>query len=368
MKHKQTCRRKGTQYSANLFVLSLLCLAGCRTETEHSPPESRPVRTILVQEQEIGETAVLTGQLQAKDEAALGFRIGGRMVARPVNTGDQVKSGQLLGQLEPDDEVNALRSVEAQLNAAQGTLIKHRNDFNRQDQLLRNGHTTRARWDQAQQAMRTAQSQVNEAEARMKIAQDRVGHTELRADASGIITAIGAEPGEVVQPGQMIVRIARKDGRDAVFDFPARLMQIAPSDPAVSVFLTGNPDIAANGRIREIGAQADPVTRTFQVRVGLDNPPQAMRLGSTVTGHIRLGDASAVLLPASALTSLNQRPAVWIVDPEYSSVTMRTVEVLRHDPAKVLIAGGLRSGEVVVTAGVQSLHPGQKVRLLNPAM
>jgi RND family efflux transporter MFP subunit len=191
-----------------------------------------------------------------------------------------------------------------------------------------------------------------------------VSFTELKADAPGVLTAVGPGAGEVVQAGQMIVRIARKDGRDAVFDVPAQLIRSAPSDPQITVSLTDDPTVTARGRVREVAPQANPVTRTFEVKVGLTDPPPAMRLGATVTGRMEIEAVPVIEIPATALTKFNRQPAVWIVDPSSRVVSIRNVDVLRHDPATVAVSGGLDAGEVVVTAGVQALLPGQKVRLL----
>jgi RND family efflux transporter MFP subunit len=167
----------------------------------------------------------------------------------------------------------------------------------------------------------------------------------------------------VVQAGQMIVRLARKDGRDAVFDVPAQLIRSAPPDPQIVVSLTDDPSVTAQGRVREVAPQANPVTRTFDVKVGLADPPAAMQLGATVTGRMQMEAFPVIDIPASALTRFNQKPAVWIVNPSSFTVSPRNIEVLRYDPAMVAVSG-LDTGEIVVTAGVQALHPGQKVRLL----
>ena len=216
--------------------------------------------------------------------------------------------------------------------------------------------------------MQTAQARVDDAEAQLKIASDRLSFTELKADAAGTVTARGAEAGEVVQAGQMIVRIARQDGRDAVFDVPAQLLRSAPADAPITVRLAEEPGVTAEGRVREVGEQADPVTRTFQVKVGLTDPPPAMRLGSTVNGSVELNSARVITIPASALTRSNQQPAVWIVDPSKLTVSLRNIEVSRYDPGKVVVGQGLDTGDIVVTAGVQALHPDQKVRLLAPKL
>jgi RND family efflux transporter MFP subunit len=341
-----------------------LVLASCKPATKVEAPEIRPVRTVIAAKGEAAETVVLTGHIQADDEPALAFRISGRVIERPVNIGDRVKAGQVLAKLDPETELSALRSAESALTAAQGQLNYARGDFERQRQLLANGHTPRARFDQSQKALQNAQSQVDDAEARLEIARDRVSWTTLTADAEGTVTARGAEPGEVVQAGQMIVRLARQGGRDAVFDVPAQLLRSAPSDSEITVRLTDDPAVVATGRVREVAAQADPATRTFEVKVGLSDPPEAMRLGATVTGSVKMASEPVIAIPASALTEINRLPAVWIVDSKNLTVSMRNVELLRHDPGTVVIAQGLQTGDIVVTAGVQALHPGQKVRFL----
>ena len=178
------------------------------------------------------------------------------------------------------------------------------------------------------------------------------------------MTAVGAEPGEVVQAGRMIVQVARKDGRDAVFDVPARIKDMAPAEPEIEVTLTSDPTVRALGRVREVSPRADPTTGTFEVKVGLADPPAAMRLGSSVSGRMQVHGPQGIEIPASALTRNDRQPAVWVVDPSTTTVALRNIEVLSYDPARVLVAQGLTPGDIVVTAGVQALRPGQKVRLL----
>ena len=341
-----------------------LALAACKSESKVATPEIRPVRTVTAARGEAAETVALTGHIRADDEPAFAFRLGGRVIERPVKAGDRVQPGQVLAKLDPENELSALRSAESALNAAQGQLGYARGDFERQRQLLANGHTPRARFDQSQKALQNAQAQVDDAEAQLSIARDRVSWTTLNADAPGTVTAVGAEPGEVVQAGQMVVRLARQGGRDAVFDVPGQLLRSAPSSSEISLRLTDDPSVTATGRVREIAPQADPVTRTFEVKVGLSDPPETMRLGSTVIGTVKLATEPTISIPASALTEFNREPAVWIVDPKNLTVSLRNVELLRHDPGTVSIAQGLETGDVVVTAGVQALHPGQQVRLL----
>jgi RND family efflux transporter MFP subunit len=336
----------------------------CKPREEPAAQLPRVVRVVTVERHPGGEVVSLTGQTEAENEVNLSFRVGGRMIARSVNVGDRVKAGQVVARLETEQADNALRAARANLASAASLLTKTRNDFNRQDELLRGGWTTRVRHDQALHAMQAAQAQVDAARAQEAVAEDNLSYTELIADAPGHVTAVGAEPGEVVAAGRMIVQLAREGGRDAVFDVPARIIQGAPYDPLVAVSLATDPSVKATGRVREVAPQADPVTRTFRVRVGLDNPPEAMRLGSTVNGTIKLEGAAGISIPASALTRAEGQPAVWIVDPKASTVSLHPVDVERFDLARVVIAQGLEPGDVVVTAGVQALRPGEKVRLL----
>jgi len=339
-------------------------LAGCQREPEAAAPVARPVRTATVEKSTAGVQLSFTGRIEAEDEVALAFRIPGRLVENGGKLGDRVQPGQVLAKLESQNELNALRQAQAGLAAAQGQLTQARSHFDRQETLLGQGWTTRANFEVATQGLHTAQAQVDAAEAQLKIAHDLVGFTELKADAPGVITTIGPGAGEVVQAGQMIVRLARQDGRDAVFDVPAQLIQSAPSDPQITVSLTSDSTVTAHGRVREVAAQANAATRTFEVKVGLTDPPPAMRLGATVTGRLETNAGPVIEIPATALTKSNQQPAVWIVDPSSLTVSMRNVDILRFDPGTVVISHGLDTGEIVVTAGVQALHPSQKVRLL----
>ena len=350
--------------SALLAIAIAASLAACEPDADTSTPEVRPVRTVTVTRGEASVPVTLTGRIEARDEAALAFRISGRIAENDLKLGDRVEPGQVLARLESQNELNALRTAQAQVAAAAGQLTQARNQFERQQTLLADGWTTRVRFDEAKQTLQSAQSQVDDTEAQLKAAHDLVSFTELKADAPGVLTAIGPRAGEVVQAGQMIARIARQDGRDAVFDVPAQLIRSAPADPEIAVSLTDDPTVTAVGRVREISPQADPVTRTFEAKVGLTNPPQAMLLGATVTGRMQMDAVAAIEVPATALTRFNRQPAVWIVDPSSRTVSMRNIEVLRFDQDTVAISQGLDTGEIVVTGGMQALHPGQKVLLL----
>jgi RND family efflux transporter MFP subunit len=321
------------------------------------------VRVVTVDELPGGEEVTLTGTIQAQDDVNLAFRVGGQLIERSVNVGDRVRTGQVVARLDAQTERNAVDAARASLAAAMARLVEARNTVQRYEPMLARGFVARAQFDRAIESRDAAQAQVDAVTAQVATAENQLGFTTLAADGPGTVTARGAEPGEVVGAGQMIVRLAREGGRDAVFDVPARVLEASSAENAVQVALSTDPAVTTVGRVREVAPQADPATRTFKVRVGLADPPESMRLGSTVTGTVQIGGIAGISLPASALTASSGQPAVWILDPETWTVSLRNIDVARHELDRVLVGQGLDVGEIVVTAGVQVLRPGQQVRL-----
>ena len=356
-----------------MFKSQILCAAliaatvtGCDKPV---PPAAqvRPVRAVTVERRAEGETVSLTGHVRAKDEVSLAFRLDGRMIERLVNVGDVVTAGLVVAKLDPMIQQNVLRTSEGNLASLQAQLTDARLAFGRQEKLIKNGWTPQAKFDEAQQKLASIEAQVDASQAQLRTAKEQLSYTVLHADGPGVVTAVGAQPGEVVQAGKMIVEVARQGPLDAIFDVPEQLIKTGPRDGLVEIALTNDPTVRATGRVREVAPQADTTTRTWRVKVGLINPPEAMRLGATVTGSIKLAAPPGMELPASALTEANGQPAVWVVDPQSKTVSLREVDVSRYDPGSIVISKGLENGEVVVTAGVQMLHPGQIVRLLGAA-
>lgn len=352
---------------AAVAALALL-LAACGSAEEPAAPEIRPVRTVTIEKSAAGEPVSITGRIEAEDLVNLSFRVGQRLLERSVNLGDRVEPGQLVARLDRATLENAVQAAQANLTAAQATATDARLEFERQRSLLARGVAARAVYERALAARDSAAAQVQAAQAQLATAREQLSYTDLHADSAGDVTAVGAEPGEVVAAGQMIVRVAREGGLDAVFAVPARVRESAAGlDPEVAVALTSDPNVRTVGRVREISPQADPVTRTFEVKVGLTEPPAAMRLGSTVTGTIHLGGGYGIRIPSAALTTADGAPAVFVVDPGSRTVSLRPVAVESHGLADAEISQGLDAGEIVVTAGVQTLRPGQEVRLLQDA-
>lgn len=341
-----------------------LGLASCDREDTVAPPVIRYVRTVTVEPPRQASDLTFSGHVEARDQASLAFRIGGRLAERLVGVGASVREGETVARLDPENELNDLRAAQAALTSAQGDLRKAENQFQRQSHLLERHVTTQADFESAQQALTAARAQVDAAQARVRSAEDVVGFTTLKADAPGIVTRVGAEPAEVVAAGRMIVQLARREGRDAVFEIPADLArEIVPGMP-VRVSLNGEAGAEAAGRVREIAPQADPVTRTFRVRVGLAGPPADFRLGATVSGRVRASGTEAISIPATALTQRDEATGAWVVDPESLTVSLRKLDVASSDPAIARISKGLDIGDIVVTAGAGLLSEGQRVRLI----
>jgi RND family efflux transporter MFP subunit len=320
-----------------------------------------------IESRAIGDTIALTGRVQAQTEINESFRIGGRLIERTVEIGDTVRPGQVLARLDPQNEESGLQAARAQFVAAQAQLVEARNNHARMRDLVAENAVSRAAFDQAVAVLQTAESQVNSARANVNLAENRLSYTQLNATAAGVVTARGAEPGEVVGAGSMVVQVAREGARDAVFDVPAQIKDSAARKVGLTVELVDDPRITATGTVREVSPRADPVTGTFAVRVQLKDPPALMRLGSTVTGRIKLDSVPAIQIPASALMRADGGVAVWVYDPTAGTVAARSITVAGSNEATTQVASGLNPGDIVVTAGVQALRPGQKVRLLETA-
>jgi RND family efflux transporter MFP subunit len=347
-----------------LALASAALLSACDRAVETPAPEVRPVRVVKVETRAAGDTVTLTGAVQAENEINQSFRIDGRLIERAVNIGDTVRPGQLIARLDPQNEETSLQAARAQLAAARAQKTEADNMFVRMRDLVAENAVSRAQFDQAEANRIAAESRVESAQSQVTLADNRLSYTRLAATTGGIVTAQGAEEGEVVGAGRMIVQLAREGARDAVFDVPARVKDAAPANPEITVLLTSDPQVTATGRVREIAPRADPVTGTFRVKVRLNKPPPAMRLGATVTGRMKITATPSIEIPPSAVVRSDRQAAVWIVDPKTSTVAARTIEIRSSDPHRVEVAAGLNPGDLVVTAGVQALRAGQKVRLL----
>lgn len=360
--------RNSEKHPRNLWLGLMALLVVLSLEACDKQPESedvRPVRTMVIETHMTGDLITLTGQLNARHETKLAFRLSGKLVERLVAPGDIVKADQIVAKLDAETERNTRDAAKADYTAAVAFLDQSEAAERRYGNLINENAVSQQEYEEALKQHKTARSQVKARRAKLDSAEEQFGYTVLKADADGVITAKGAEPGEVVQVGQMIVALAHQKGRDAVFDMPAQIIRDGISvNQEVEVWLVDNPDIKTTGKVREISPQADPSTRTYQVKVGLDALPSGMFLGSTVGGRLKLRTGTLIEIPSYALAMAETKPAVWIIDPKTNTVHKREIEITRYTQDAAIVASGLQSGERIVTAGVQSLFEGQKVKLL----
>jgi RND family efflux transporter MFP subunit len=348
-----------------LLLGTALAAVGC-SEVEQRLPEVTAVRTLVADPRPIADDRRAIGEVRPRYESELGFLVAGKVIARNVDIGAFVKKGDLLARLDEQDYRNRLKSAEADLAAAEAVAVEAEAAEGRLRQLLASGSTTRANFDAALKNLRSAEAKRDSARAALELARDQLGYTELRADFDGVVTAIGAEAGQVVSAGKMIVRLAGPDDKDAVFSIAEAAFGgrgATDERPEITAALLSNPDVAADGIVREISPVADPATRTFQVKVTLKEPPAQMRFGASIVGRLKSASAPVVVLPAGALFDRDGAPAVWIVDQASGSLVLKTVVVGRYETDRVIVSNGLSKGDVVVTAGVNRLRENQKVRL-----
>ncbi|MBZ9734885.1 efflux RND transporter periplasmic adaptor subunit [Mesorhizobium sp. CA18] len=329
-------------------------------------PETKLVKTIAVAPMLGADTRTAVGEIRPRLESDLGFRLSGKLIERIAEIGATVKKGDVLARIDDQDYRNRLASAEADVAAAQAVLVEANAAEARIGALLAKGFTTRANYDATLKNLRSAQAKLKSATIASDMAKDQLGYTELHAEFDGIVTAAGAEAGQSVNVGQMVVRVADPDSRDAVFSIAEAAFANAPDTkrpPQVTVSLLSNPAITAVGTIREIAPMADAATRTFQVKVSIDNAPDEMRFGASVAGRAEMGGAPVMVLPGSALLDKDGKPAVWVVTSS-SAVELKPITVARYETDRVVVSNGLAKGDMVVTAGVNRLREHEKVRII----
>lgn len=348
-----------------LALVGVALLAGCDGKEAKPEAEVRPVRAVVAHSEEWVEFPSQVGEIRPHTESDLGFKISGRILERKVDLGAIVHKGDILARLDEQDQRNQLTASQADVASAQASLVQAEAEERRQAKLLEQGWVSKARYDMAVKARDTARAALSAAAAKSRLSGDQVGYSILHAPEDGAVSAVGAEPGQVVGAGQMVVRLAVLGKKDAVFTLAESAVLRLPKDPMVEVHLLDAVDVMAQGKVEQIAPNADPVTRTYTVKVALSDPPEAMRLGMSVVGRVRIEGQNVISLPASALFQNEGEPAVWVVNPKDDTVSLVKVTVAQNDANRVLVASGLAEGAVVVTAGVQRLWPGMKVRLLS---
>ena len=345
-----------------LLLTLLVVLTGCKPED--APATLRLVRTLVVDPKSVREDRQAVGEVKPRYESDLSFRVAGKVLSRLVDVGAWVKQGDTLATLDTQDYQNRLRSAEADVRSAEAALVEAQGTESRKAKLLKDGWTPQAIYDTALNNLRAAEARLIAVTANRDLIRDQLNYTELKADFDGVTTAVGAEAGQNVNAGQMVVKLARPDDKDGVFNIAeTAFADVSDARPEVIVWPLSNPDLTVEGVVREISPVADPTTRTYTVKVTLNNPPPQLRFGMSIGGRLKGKPALAVTLPLSALFEKDSSPAVWVLDQQSTSLTLRPIKVARYEANAVVVASGLTKGDIVVTAGVNTLTVGQKVRL-----
>lgn len=346
----------------------LSCVAGATlllSACSRPAPSDEPVRAVRVLTVGLANLETgheFAGDVRARVESRLGFRIAGKLVRRPAEVGQRVKAGQVLAQIDAQDYRLAADAARAQVAAAQTNRDLALADFNRFKALKDQNFISGAELERRDTTLKAAQAQLEQAQSQLASQGNQAGYTTLVVDMAGVITAVEAEPGQVLAAGTPVLRLAQDGARDVVFAVPEDKVRAMVVGSTVKV-RSWSQDTVLPGTVREVAASADPVTRTFTVKVAVD-AAQAPPLGTTVyvqPAALSLAGNAAIKLPTSALRQDGATTAVWVLDEATMTVRSQPVQIATADGNAAVIAGGLTPGMRVVSAGVHVLSPGQKV-------
>lgn len=357
--------RKPAAFALIALLAILSTLAAC-SDSRGGPDQARPVLTFRVAADTGSAGMSFAGEIKARHETALSFRVAGKLASRPVELGDRVRKGQLLASLDAADYKLAVQTAKAQLTSARAELEFAREDLQRYRELLDQRVVSPPEFDRRRTAFTAAKERVAALEAQFGQAVNQADYTELRSDRDGVVTGVGAEAGQVVAPGQPVLTLARLDEQEVSVDIPEhRVGRVHPGqEAAVTLWADGR---TLRARIREVAAAADPASRTYRVRATLLEGRDTARLGMTATLWMDAAGPEGAAIPLSAVFSSQQQPdppRVWLVDE--AQLTVRSVPVRLSGvlSAERIAVEGLVPGQLVVSAGVQRLAEGQKVRIL----
>lgn len=345
------------------FIAPVVLLAACSKPAPVEEPV-RAVRVMIIGTEILQSSGEFAGEVRPRVESRLGFRVAGKLIRRQVESGQRVKAGQLLAQLDPQDYLLAADAAQAQLGVAVTNRDLAAADYRRYKELRDQNYISGAELERREAVLNAAQAQVDQARAQLTTQRNQGSYANLLADASGVVTAVEAEPGQVVSAGTPVVRIAQDGPRDAVFSVSEDKVSAIRLGARVDVRIWPGQTVLA-GKVREVSASADPVTRTYLVKVAL--PAQnAPPLGATVTvlpQALRQASDKVIKLPTSALRQDGKATAVWVLDRASMTVKSQVVQIATADGNEAVVAAGLEPGMLVVSAGVHVLSPGQKVTI-----
>jgi multidrug efflux system membrane fusion protein len=340
-----------------LVVVAAALVAGC-AKPEAKPEVLRPVRTAVVAESG-AEEWVLSGDVRARYETRLSFRLPGQMMARKVEVGQRVQAGQTVAVLDGRDARLAESSARAQLAHAQSQAELAEADFRRFAELRAKNFISQAEYDRREAQARQAREQAAAARAQAAQAANQVAYTVLAAPHAGVITALEAEAGQVLGAGQTVARLARPEELEVAVNVPEHRLEAFRKGDEYEIRLWSSPERKYRGRLRELSPVADPASRTYAARISLQQEDAALAIGMTAELRVRAAADAAAQVPLSALFHRDGRPAVWVV--ENQRVRLQEIVPGEMQANSVTVAAGLQAGQRIVTAGVNRLSEGQRV-------
>lgn len=344
--------------TALLLLGATALLAGCHAGDPRPPAQ----RIVLVQAAASAPSAsgVYTGEIRARHEVDLAFRVGGKIAARLVDAGAEIKPGQPLARLDPADLELAAAAARAQLAAAESEQTTARAERERYAGLLARKFVSQAAFDAKDNALNSAQARLEQARSQARISGNQAAYGILSSEFPAIVTAVVADAGQVVSAGQAVLRVARPEEKEVAIAIPESRLAELKAAKTLAIHLWADPNITLRGELRELAPAADPATRTYAARIRIDQPPAEVRLGMTARVALDGAAEAMMLVPLSAVIDLGQGPLVRVVKD--GKVASRPVQVAQFREDGVSIAGGLQAGELVIVSGAGRLVDGQVVQ------
>ena len=343
---------------------TLIAIAAACDKKEEGAPQPRLVNVVRVSMDTADGDVAYSGEVRARYETNLSFRVVGKIVARNVEVGSTVRAGAVLARLDPEDQQLNTRSAQSQLEAAKSEFEHTKAELERYSDLLKKNFISQAEYERRLNAFNVAKAKLEQAQTQLSVSKNQTGYTELVADHAGVVTAILAEVGQVVTAGQTVIKVARTDEKEVVISIAENRLADLNVAREITITLWADPSKVYRGRVREVSPSADPVTRTYAARISILDADRAVSLGMTANVYLKgIQRGAAMLLPATALFQDDGNAAVWVVDPATSQVKLVRVEVGEYVEDKVAILSGPKPGDIVVRAGVHKLFAGEQVRL-----